>query len=79
MIAEEEAMIGKRVEVVEQIDRFPHFVVPVGTTGKVIEKHDDQIFVEMDVDIPGAGPWDNIVHFSNEDGDNDFARCCKVS
>lgn len=45
--------VGTRVHFVALDDRYPHFVVPVGTTGTVTEATRDGILIHVDQDIEG--------------------------
>lgn len=55
--------VGDRVEVVAEVDRFPHFIVKPGAVGTVTEKSDDGLTVEFDAEIKGCEDWDNKVYW----------------
>lgn len=56
--------VGTKVRLRRDVERYPHFIAPAGATGTVVDIGDDTIFaVRMDERIPGAGTWDNEVHW----------------
>ena len=63
--------IGDRVELIVDVDRFPHFVAPAGSTGTVVDVGDSQIVlaVRLDEPVDGAEDWDNEVHWTDGDAD----------
>ena len=62
---------GSRVELVVDVDRYPHFVAPAGATGTVVEHGDPGIVlaVRLDEPVAGAEDWDNEVHWLDGDAD----------
>ena len=53
--------VGTRVHFIESDDRFPHFVVPAGTTGTVTEATRDGLLIHVDQCIEGltdSEEWD---------------------
>ena len=67
---------GDRVELVVDVDRFPHFVAPAGATGVVVDLGDPQIVLAVRLDAPlaGAEEWDNEVHWLDGDAElNDMS------
>ena len=52
---------GKRVRLLQNVDRFPHFVARKGITGTVTEVTDQFVSVKMDDHIDGAEEWDNEI------------------
>jgi len=63
---------GARVELVVDVDRYPHFVAPAGATGVVVDLDDPQIILAVRLDEPlvGAEEWSNEVHWFDGDGDD---------
>ena len=53
--------VGTRVELVRDVDRFPHFIAPKGAQGEVVYADEHTISVRMDELVPGAEEWDNEV------------------
>jgi hypothetical protein len=62
---------GSRVELVVDVDRYPHFVAPAGSTGTVVDHGDPQIVLAVRLDEPlaGAEEWDNEVHWLDGDAE----------
>ena len=61
--------IGTRVRLRHAVDRYPHFLAPAGGLGTVT--HEEEVLaVKLDEHLPGAGDWDNEVHWSLRDGDD---------
>jgi len=60
---------GSRVELVVDVDRYPHFIAPRGATGTVVDHGDPQIVlaVRLDEPVAGAEDWDNEVHWLDAD------------
>jgi len=56
--------IGDEIRLIQDVDRFPHFVAKKGATGVVSEVRTDLICVRMDEKIPGAEVWDNDLSWS---------------
>lgn len=55
---------GARVRVIEEVHRYPHFIVPEGALGTVSSVESARLFwVELDETIDGAEEWDNAVSF----------------
>lgn len=66
------AFIGDRVTFKRDVDRFPDFIVPKGTTGTVTATpdNDNQNYaVRMDTTIQGAEEWDNECWWYEDFGD----------
>lgn len=62
--------VGERRVLVEDVDRYPHFLADAGLTGEVVSADEDLIELRLDEDLPGAEEWDNAIHFyPREDGD----------
>lgn len=56
------AFVGDRVVFKRDVDRFPDFIVPKGTTGIVVatpDKSNQNYAVKMDTVIDGAEEWGN--------------------
>lgn len=54
-------LVGLRVRVQAQVDRFPHFTVEKGAAGTIESANRDQIAVKMDAHIPDCEEWNNCV------------------
>lgn len=66
---------GARVRFTRSLERFPHFTVPEGAVGEVVEEASHEIVcVRMDEPLPGAEPWDNEVLFTTDDAEGGDAR-----
>lgn len=63
-------LLGKRVKLKREVDRYPDFVAPEGMTGVIVMMENDFIRVQMDQPVYGAEPWDNEVHWQWEDVSN---------
>jgi len=50
-----------RVIVTEPIERFPHFIAPVGS-GTLIDADDNGAWIKYDETIPGCEEWENEVY-----------------
>lgn len=62
--------VGTRVRLLQDVDRYPHFIAPKGATGEVIEV--DRLgntIVQMHDYLKGADDWDNCIWFGNGLGD----------
>lgn len=62
---------GERVVFVRDVDRYPDFLVPKGTTGTVTRYSEEEVWVRLDAPMPGAEQWDNQVHWF-EDSYQDY-------
>ncbi len=51
------------------VDRYPHFLAPIGARGTVTEVKDWQIAATFDRTLEGAGEWDNSILW-DADSDN---------
>jgi len=58
---------GTRVLLVEDVERYPHFIAPAGATGAVVESTDEVLCVRLDEPLAGAEEWDNEVMWTSED------------
>ena len=63
-------VIGTRVRLVHDVDRYPHFIAERGSHGSVTHNDGDTICVRMDDLIVGAEEWDNEVVWRVRDGDD---------
>ena len=61
--------LGKRVRVVRNVERFPHFIVHAGAIGTVSYVDKDSFCVLMDDTIPGCEQWDNEVVWMDHEFD----------
>lgn len=59
---------GTRVRLVEDVERYPHFIARRGMEGVVTESSDEIFAVRMDDEIPGAQEWENEVHWYPRNG-----------
>jgi len=50
---------GTRVQFSEDVGRYPHFIVPKGTTGTVKDVSGEGCAILMDQAVEGAESWDN--------------------
>lgn len=65
--------VGARVRFPTRFDRFPHFIVEAGATGRVIEASADLYAVELDDVLDGAEEWGNAVQWVITNGDDPAA------
>lgn len=61
-------VVGDRVRLTNDVERYPHFIAKGGSAGTVTEVGEN-VIVKMDEHIPGAEEWENEVHWHlpNED------------
>ncbi len=68
---------GTRVRFVCEVWRYPHFIVPSGAVGTVVEWDEEIVRVRMEEDLgPGAAEWNNEVHWyaqADDDPAHDIA------
>jgi hypothetical protein len=66
-------VVGARVRLRHDEDRYPHFVARAGSLGTVTESGDDLVAVRLDEPLEGAEEWSNEVHWypSNDDREPD--------
>ena len=57
--------IGDRVITIDEVDKYPHFIVPKGKKGTILEYSTDIVRIRMDDYIEDCEEWDNEVHFYN--------------
>jgi hypothetical protein len=63
-------VIGQRVRLTRDVERYPHFIADAGTPGTVVDIGSGRwghIAVRMDLHIPGAETWDNEVMWSDDE------------
>ena len=53
---------GKKVKLLRDIDKFPHFIAKKGSTGKIVDYNENLVSIKLDEKIEGAEHWDNCVH-----------------
>lgn len=58
---------GARVRLRRDVERYPHFSVPAGSTGIVTNSVEDAVAVKMDSHVPGCEEWDNEIVWTVED------------
>jgi hypothetical protein len=64
-------VVGERVRLTERVDRYPHFVAPMGAIGTVVDIGDENVFaVCLDEMLPGAEEWDNAVYWELDSDDD---------
>jgi hypothetical protein len=54
--------LGKRVKLITDIVKFPHFIAKKGQTGTIVEYTEELVSVKLDETVEGAETWDNCVH-----------------
>lgn len=61
--------VGRRVRLVRDIERYPHFVVPKGRTGRIVHvEGSHSLTIQMDKFFKGGKPWDyqlDLDHFED--------------
>lgn len=57
---------GTRVVLASDVERFPHFIVPAGRTGRVVERSASLVLVAMDEPFPGGEDWDHEIQFTDD-------------
>jgi hypothetical protein len=69
-------LVGARVELTRDVERYPHFIASAGWQGTVVDISYQNISVQMDNYLgPGAHAWDNQIVFTPED---DFDGACRI-
>lgn len=66
----ESLVVGARVRLRDDVERYPHFVADAGMAGTVTTSDRDVVTVRMDDALQGAEEWDNEIVWSVDDGDN---------
>ena len=62
--------VGTRVRLKHDVDRFPHFIAPAGSLGKLIDVGEPGLVVmQLDKPLPGAEEWRNEIHWYLPNGD----------
>lgn len=67
--------VGDRVRLTQDVERYPYFIAPAGTTGVVIHASKRQpspsagltLTIRADRRIQGAEEWDNEIHWEYDD------------
>ena len=54
---------GMRVQLVRDVERYPHFIAEAGRRGTVIEATEELFAVRLDTHLDGSSEWDNEVHW----------------
>lgn len=62
---------GAHFRLTGAVERYPHFLAPVGATGTVVEACPDVISLHMDEYLPGAESWDNEIVWTIDDDYNE--------
>ena len=50
---------GERFTLSRDVDRFPHALVPAGTSGTIVHADKDSIGLKLDEPFEGLDEWDN--------------------
>lgn len=58
---------GTRVQLLRDVERFPHFIARKGMTGTIVDACEDHIAVKMDTYIDGCEEWSNEIVWSDAD------------
>lgn len=58
--------IGSRFVLVCDVDKFPHFIAPKGSTGTVVHIESHAFWLELDEYLTGAEEWSNQVEFADD-------------
>jgi hypothetical protein len=58
---------GARFRILRSVERFPHFRVPAGATGTIVDADENVVSLHMDEFVPGAEPWDNELVWTVDD------------
>lgn len=66
-------LVGRRIELVREVDRYPDFAAPKGLTGTIVDDDPEFIRAKMDQTMNGAEEWGNEVHW-HEDSLDDFEK-----
>jgi uncharacterized protein with PIN domain len=56
-----------RVELKQDVERYPHFIAKKGMKGTVIRNDDDEIAVKLDEKLIGSEEWENCVVWYKQD------------
>jgi hypothetical protein len=62
-------LVGQRVRLARDVERFDSFIAAAGLTGTVTEsdaEHGAVVYVQMDEHLPGAEPWDNCIQWAED-------------
>jgi hypothetical protein len=59
---------GTRVTARYNVDRYPHFLVPKGATGTVLDQGDGLFVVKLDQPVAGCEEWDQEIYYADSDG-----------
>lgn len=57
------AQSWSRVVLVRDVERYPFFIAPKGSTGTIVHADAEMIAIRLDEFLPGAEEWDNEVCF----------------
>lgn len=58
--------VGQQVKLSQEVERYPHFLIPVGATGKVKTLRHDLVEVKMDEPVDGMQEWDGCLQWYPE-------------
>lgn len=61
---------GTRVRLRHSVDRYPHFLAPMGATGTVVVSEEQIFAVKMDETLEGCEEWDNEIVWYEDDLQN---------
>lgn len=73
------SLVGRLVQFIRPVDRFPHVLVQTGETGKVVTADDETIAVILDRYVPELVEWENCVLFTKYmDTYDEFGEACSI-
>jgi hypothetical protein len=71
--------VGQRYRLTREVDRFPSFIAPAGSTGTIIAVDQHLIALRLDAPLAGAEDWDNAVHWYDDDCyTGNFSDDCEI-
>jgi hypothetical protein len=59
--------VGTRVRLVEEVDIFPHGILPAGATGTVIARRGAEGDIRFDTHFDFLDEWDNVLFIYPEE------------
>lgn len=71
---ESQLVVGSRVKLLTDVDRYPEFIARKGATGSVVLVKRRRLSVKMDKPIEGAEEWDNTIHWVQDEELEDLPR-----
>jgi hypothetical protein len=61
-------IVGERLVLIRDVDRYPHFVAARGSRGTIAEVSPEAVSLRLDEQLPGAEEWDNEIVWSADFG-----------